>query len=470
MAAPPWLVGDSIDARLNPFISLHNEIVRFSSWMQPTPTEVKFRDLVICKIEDVLANLNLRVFVFGSTRSGFLLPISDLDLSVQNYHDLLRNQSLAQLVLQIKIRLISSGITKSTEFVAKAKVPVLKFLAFDSISVDLAFNSQHESGPSRTTEYMLLQSRLNPYLRPFVLILKIILKEKNLNEAFCGGLGSFACSVLILNFLKTTKHELIGGEKSMAHLLMDFFGFFGEEFREDLTGFTSNGTYCSNVRKSGISMKSPCNPSLDIGQPVKKWEQIKKVFRDCRSALESAMTGHGMHQSPSLLCKILGNRWQIWGNRLTSLPRQLMPEVIDLTETASDVAIMRSADHAPRYSMVPQTTINCTFQAELQKKQQQQTKIHQTNQQQTQPKQQQQQQKASSKHAQHSKTKKKNAASMSVQHPPNEKKSKRKKNRPNSSAKLKNQPTSSLPKKQRPNKKHRSIQKVNRQKYFNSNK
>lgn len=76
-----------------------------------------------------------------------------------------------------------------------------------------------------------------PHLRQMVIILKYILNCRGLNEVWTGGLGSYALTLLVVNFFqqhprKTAKES---GE-SLGVLLLEFFELYGRNFNYEQNG------------------------------------------------------------------------------------------------------------------------------------------------------------------------------------------------------------------------------------------
>ena len=83
---PPWLdEGINRSSSIHPMTFLHNEIVSFVQLMEPLPSEIEQRDLLVHRIRKTVEDNfpdGTRVEVFGSQATGLFLPTSDIDLVV----------------------------------------------------------------------------------------------------------------------------------------------------------------------------------------------------------------------------------------------------------------------------------------------------------------------------------------------------------------------------------------------------
>lgn len=83
-----------------------------------------------------------------------------------------------------------------------------------------------------------------PMLRPLVLVLKLFLQQRELNEVYTGGIGSYALITMLIAFLQlhNSRRRGAGGagrgkggaaatasalEPSLGVLLIDFFRLYG---------------------------------------------------------------------------------------------------------------------------------------------------------------------------------------------------------------------------------------------------
>lgn len=86
--------------------------------------------------------------------------------------------------------------------VIKARVPIVRLLVMPwGLKFDISVADTSSSG-LRAAKYIQEQLQLWPPLKPLVTILKLFLLQRNMNEVYTGGLGSFALILSVVAFLK----------------------------------------------------------------------------------------------------------------------------------------------------------------------------------------------------------------------------------------------------------------------------
>ncbi|KAG8474689.1 hypothetical protein CXB51_031147 [Gossypium anomalum] len=152
------------------------EIVDFCDFLSPTPEEQAARDAAVHSVFDPE--------VFGSFREGFYLPTSDIDV----------------MILESGIKNRQTGLYALSRVIAKARVPIIKFVEKKSgVAFDISFDV--DNGP-KAAEFIKESVIKWPQLRPLCLILKVFLQQRDLNEVYSGGIGSYALLAMIIAMLK----------------------------------------------------------------------------------------------------------------------------------------------------------------------------------------------------------------------------------------------------------------------------
>src|ERR1700742_3780660 len=81
-----------------------------------------------------------------------------------------------------------AGVTDKVTIIAKAKVPIVKFVTVHGrFAVDISINQGNGVEAGRMINGFL---RAMPALRALVLVTKAFLAQRSMNEVFSGGLGS----------------------------------------------------------------------------------------------------------------------------------------------------------------------------------------------------------------------------------------------------------------------------------------
>ena len=152
---------------------LHNEILDYVKWLEPSPEDKQTRVNLVKKIKKVTKEIypEAVVMVFGSCATGLNLPNSDIDLLV--YHPQVKELTILN---KLSNSLLRAGICKSIEPLKYTKVPLIKLQDKSSnINVDISFNRTNGIHCVKLVKF--LQQKY-PELRPLILILKAFLKSR----------------------------------------------------------------------------------------------------------------------------------------------------------------------------------------------------------------------------------------------------------------------------------------------------
>ncbi|XVF04205.1 hypothetical protein REPUB_Repub05bG0062200 [Reevesia pubescens] len=191
-----WFRGNS--RFKSPMLQLHKEIVDFCDFLSPTPEEQAARDAAVGSVFDVIKYIwpACRPEVFGSFRTGLYLPTSDIDVVILGSG--IKNP---QTGLHALSRALSQrGIAKRMQVIAKARVPIVKFVEKKSgVAFDISFDV--DNGP-KAAEFIKEAVLKWPQLRPLCLILKVFLQQRDLNEVYSGGISSYALLAMLMSMLQ----------------------------------------------------------------------------------------------------------------------------------------------------------------------------------------------------------------------------------------------------------------------------
>lgn len=265
------------------YLFLHNEILDFVKFIEPTKEDKERRKQVVRRIKDVVTSIypdnKVKVMVFGSCATGLNLPNSDIDLLVYNTE--VRESTM---INKLTSSLIKAGICKSIEAIKNAKVPIIKLQDKETlINVDISFNRTNGVYCVKLVKYLLLTY---PELRPLLFILKCFLKSRQLNEPYHGGVGSFLLTMLITAYLQR-KYKVGRTDKcDLGKHLIDFFELYGTNFNYEYVGISirkGGFFFAKQTRgwegydektKFKLCVENPQDPTVDIGKAA---YNIKKV-------------------------------------------------------------------------------------------------------------------------------------------------------------------------------------------------
>ena len=95
-----------------------------------------------------------------------------------------------------------AGITDRVSIIAKAKVPIIKFVTTHGrFAVDISINQANGIEAGKMVRGFIQEM---PALRGLVLVTKAFLSQRSMNEVYSGGLGSYAIVCLVVSFLQVS--------------------------------------------------------------------------------------------------------------------------------------------------------------------------------------------------------------------------------------------------------------------------
>jgi non-canonical poly(A) RNA polymerase PAPD5/7 len=336
----PWL--NSLKGISSPFLRLHQEIVEFSRFVAPSPEEERARTDSISRIQSVVQSIwpAASLEVFGSFATGLYLPTSDLDTVILHSGCTDIPSGLKALANALTRR----NLAKNMQVISKARVPIIKFEETESgYAFDISFDVAN--GPEAALNVRALMDSLPP-MRPLVTVIKVFLQQRELNEVYSGGLGSYAVLVMVASFLQMhpSRHHGLpnsttngGGinatntpstkkkkkknsnntgsqsqeeqqpsttplESNLGILLVDFFRLYGRALNHITVGVScrqgggyfskrSRGFY-NDERSYLLSIEDPNEPDNDLGKNSFNASRARSAFDYAYSRL-TAQSGPG---------------------------------------------------------------------------------------------------------------------------------------------------------------------------------
>lgn len=293
------------------------EIIDFCDFVSPTPEEQASRTNAVQCVIEVVKYIwpHCKVEVFGSFRTGLYLPTSDIDVVI-----LESKVKTPQLGLYALARALSQrNIAKKTQVIAKARVPIIKFVEKRSgIAFDLSFDI--DNGP-KAADFIKDAVEKLPPLRPLCLILKVFLQQRELNEVYSGGIGSYTLLAMLIAHLKICwrGQDLQRGQQSMEHnlgvLLINFFEFYGRKLNTSDVGVSCNSSgafylktdrgFFNSDRPYLLSVEDPQAPDNDIGRNSFNFYKVRSAFSMAYSLLTDSRTIIGLGSRRSILGMII---------------------------------------------------------------------------------------------------------------------------------------------------------------------
>ncbi|XP_057766572.1 uncharacterized protein LOC130987030 [Salvia miltiorrhiza] len=295
----------------SPMLRLHKEILDFCDFLSPTAEEQESRTTAIKSVFDVINYIwpNAVAEVFGSFETGLYLPSSDIDVVILG-----SNVRSPQIGLQALSRALSQrGIAKKMQVIAKARVPIIKFVEKKSgFAFDISFDVHN--GP-KAAEFIKDAVSRWPPLKPLCLILKVFLQQRELNEVYTGGIGSYALLSMLIAMLRTQQDNQTSPECNLGVLLVNFFDMYGCKLNTVDVGVSCNGEgtffqkyskgFSVEGRPSLIAIEDPQAPDNDIGKNSFNYYQARSAFAMAFTTLTNAKAILHLGPNRSILSAII---------------------------------------------------------------------------------------------------------------------------------------------------------------------
>ncbi|KAM7280543.1 hypothetical protein ACFE04_007677 [Oxalis oulophora] len=309
METGSWFKGAS--KMKKPLLKLHKEIMDFCDFLSPTPQEESSRNAAIKRVFDVIKFIwpDAKVEVFGSFSTGLYLPTSDIDVVILESGCPNPKSGL----IALSKALSQNRIVKNMQVIAHARVPIVKFKERESgFAFDISFDV--DNGP-KAAEFIKEAMTKWPPLRPLCLILKVFLQQRDLNEVYSGGLGSYALLTMLMAVLQSVYDTQSGLEHNWGFLLVHFFEFYAFKLNTAEVGISCRGhTNFFSKRKRGflhrskpflISIEDPQTPENDIGKNSFNYIKIRSAFASAYASLTDRKTLLSLGPNRSLLGTII---------------------------------------------------------------------------------------------------------------------------------------------------------------------
>ncbi|CUM66758.1 uncharacterized protein PRCAT00004439001 [Priceomyces carsonii] len=209
------------------------EMNDFVNYISPSKDEIMARNKVINLLKKQISSFweNTETHVFGSSATDLYLPGSDIDMVViSSTGDFEQRSRLYQLSSYLR----NKKLAKNIEVIAKAKVPIIKFVdPSTGIHIDISFERSNGIDAAKKIRKWLAST---PGLRELVLTVKQFLRSRKLNNVHVGGLGGYSTIILCYHFLKMHPRlatNNISISDNLGTLLIEFFELYGRNFSYD---------------------------------------------------------------------------------------------------------------------------------------------------------------------------------------------------------------------------------------------
>ncbi|KAF9065446.1 hypothetical protein BDP27DRAFT_1404788 [Rhodocollybia butyracea] len=313
----PWLEDLDLFGCLNVAELLHKEVEAFTKWISPSPVEDEIRSLLVERIQTAISSRfpDAKILPFGSYATKLYLPTGDIDLVVMS--ETMRNADKHLILRSLADIVKRNGIASNVSIIAKARVPIIKFVTTHGhIPVDISINQGNGAVGADVVNGFLrnmytstnsINTNLegSAALRALVMITKMFLSQRSMNEVYTGGLGSYSIVCLVISFLQMhpkIRRAEMDADKNLGVLLIEFFELYGSYFNYENVGISvrDGGTYFnkrqrgwyndnSNYRGKGgastLSIEDPIDISNDISSGSYGFPKVRATFAGAHKIL-----------------------------------------------------------------------------------------------------------------------------------------------------------------------------------------
>lgn len=166
-------------------------------------------------------------------------------------------------------------ITSKVTIIAKAKVPIVKFVTTHGrLNVDISVNQGNGILAGQMVNGFLKDMDGGGMaLRALIMITKAFLSQRGMNEVYTGGLGSYSVVCLAVSFLQMhpkIRRGEIDAERNLGVLVLEFFELYGCYFNYEEVGISlrNGGSYFNKanrgwqdyIKKNLLSIEDPTDP------------------------------------------------------------------------------------------------------------------------------------------------------------------------------------------------------------------
>ncbi|CAD8121914.1 unnamed protein product [Paramecium sonneborni] len=281
----PWMSKKTMMIK-NPVLRLHNEMIEFFNYISPSDQEHKRRITAYMRVEKYLQDLapEAQIESFGSFKTKMYLPNADIDMVMIE-----TSCSQKQLYKKVAAKMMKqTNKFENVNLIANAKVPIIKFVEVESqYHFDLSFN---QLDGLKQIEELEKAFEIYPELKFLLMTLKCILKQRDLNETYSGGVGSFLLFQMILAFLREYRKDFFQHNKqdqikniTLGEYIIKFLEFYGIKFdvsRKKIVMGQGGSIQNKSTQDDRFSLISPQDSDHDVGHSSYKIKEIFKIFQN----------------------------------------------------------------------------------------------------------------------------------------------------------------------------------------------
>ena len=195
-------------------------------------------------------------------------------------------------------KLYKTGVVYRLDVRKKARVPIINIITTMGFETDVAIGGHNGMD---TSEFASSWIKRHKAFAPVVVLLKILLRQTDLDKPFTGGLGSYKLYVLVACHL--TKHLALGGSDSPGDMFLSFLFRFGKV----QTAYDGPYSKIMTELSQDLIVYSEHNGIADLSS-VFKLEHIVKVLGMFYMRLMSQYAKHKKSDKLSFLASIIDKK------------------------------------------------------------------------------------------------------------------------------------------------------------------
>ena len=291
----PWISPDSKCKSLKGLLKLHFEILDFYHFIELNNEEKEIRNKTFNFIKSIIDDNFPEYFckLYGSFKTGLSLPNSDIDILIlpKNEDNNLDQNNYKYLYTCLKQIYDKFQETKDFSYlkIVTAKVPIIKCRYKETdINVDISLFKKNGASAAVQIEKIL---NIHPEIRPLMLTIKYILRQRDLNEIYKGGVSSFILFSLLYYYIidvnKRIFNRINKGQKekqlSLGNLLLGFFNFYGYDFNYKKLGISiRNGCFLykrDGLSRNILSIENFQDITQDLGKSCYQYSKAIDIFK-----------------------------------------------------------------------------------------------------------------------------------------------------------------------------------------------
>ena len=274
---------------MNSKLRYNYEILDYIDYITPKGWHKAKREIAFNELNKLVKSYNskMSLVLFGSSSQNTCTVFSDIDVTIidDNKFDYSFLESLE--LSDLMSFLIRNKYSNDLHLI-NAKVPILKGThAITGVKIDISYNRINGYEDSFFIKNILEENNI---IRQAIIILKILLKENDLNEPYSGGMGSYLLFHLVYFFDIQCKNSKNMKYHNVFFFLFLFFEYFGTKFNFDIFGISLNkenpgkifekyGNYYmddyENICVEGIN-----EINVNIGRNCFNYAKVVELFND----------------------------------------------------------------------------------------------------------------------------------------------------------------------------------------------